>query len=143
MRITSPSIRADLRRRSGVDRLTDALDLNLVFTLSGLGNVVKSLMRMSVSIFTPNAFSMRRALSPERSDFEFSKLDKNKVDRLIAKRPAGKPEIVDATLRLSKKLPRSPDGDERRSKEQDQPDEYDPDDYPDHDDYDNVVFKVD
>jgi hypothetical protein len=32
-------------------------------------------MRMSVSIFTPKAFSMRSAMSPERDALPFSRLD--------------------------------------------------------------------
>jgi hypothetical protein len=32
-------------------------------------------MRISVSIFTPKGFSMRRAMSPERSDLPLSKLE--------------------------------------------------------------------
>src|SRR5207247_6826656 len=52
-------------------------------------------MRMSVSIFTPNAFSMRRAISPERSAFEFTKLDRAGRETLsaaaaaVTERPAG------------------------------------------------------
>jgi hypothetical protein len=33
-------------------------------------------IRMSVSIFTPKAFSMHSAISPERSALLFSKLDR-------------------------------------------------------------------
>src|SRR5208337_247490 len=52
-------------------------------------------MRMSVSIFTPNAFSMRSAMSPERSALPFSRLDSAGRETLsaaaaaVTDRPAG------------------------------------------------------
>jgi hypothetical protein len=41
-------------------------------------------MRISVSILTPNAFSMRSAMSPERSALPFSRLDKAGRDTFSA-----------------------------------------------------------
>src|SRR5438876_7536385 len=52
-------------------------------------------MRMSVSIFTPNAFSMRSAMSPERSALPFNRLDSAGRETLraaaaaVTDRPAG------------------------------------------------------
>ncbi len=46
-------------------------------------------MRISVSIFTPNAFSMRRAISPERSALAFSKLDRAGRETLSAAAAGG------------------------------------------------------
>ena len=50
---------------------------------------------MRVSIFTPNAFSMRSAMSPERSAFPLSRLDRagretrNAAAAAVTDRPAG------------------------------------------------------
>src|SRR5215467_9248930 len=50
---------------------------------------------MSVSIFTPKAFSMRSAMSPERSELPFSKLDnagretRSAAAAAVTERPAG------------------------------------------------------
>jgi hypothetical protein len=52
-------------------------------------------MRISVSILTPNAFSMRSAISPERPAFSFSKLDNvgretpNAAAAAVTDRPVG------------------------------------------------------